>query len=360
MAGSGTAHLRGGQQVLAVENLTVEFGGGRWRKPVQAVTGISFDIAEGETLGLVGESGCGKSTTGRAILQLQKKVAGRIEFEGVDLDHASRRETRQMRRHMQTVFQDARSSFNPRRSIARSLEEPLKVWGVADKAERGRLLAAALRGVGINEHTNLDRRPSQFSGGQCQRLSIARALLMEPRLIICDEVVSALDVSIQAQIINLLLDLRASRGLSLLFISHDLAVVKNVSDRVAVMYMGKLCEIAPADDLYAQAAHPYTNVLLDAVPEPDPNIVPRVSEARESGNQMVSLREPPSGCRFRLRCPAAQRVCAELEPQVREVNAGHFVACHFPTHRTSDAPKVEASPHSRASDSVVRTPVLER
>ncbi len=333
MAGSGTAHLREGKQLLVVEDLSVEFGGGRRRKPVQAVTGLSIDIAEGETLGLVGESGCGKSTTGRAILQLQPTVTGRIQFEGVDLASLKRRDIRQLRRHIGTVFQDARSSFNPRRSVAKSLEEPLKVWGITDQAERQRLVANALRGVGVSEHTNLDRRPNQFSGGQCQRLSIARALLTEPRLIICDEVVSALDVSIQAQIINLLLDLKASRGLSLLFISHDLAVVKNVSDRVAVMYMGKLCEIAPADDLYARASHPYTNVLLDAVPEPDPNVVPTPSASGEAGAEAVSLREPPSGCRFRLRCPFATQLCADEEPKVRELDPGHFVACHFPQPR---------------------------
>jgi peptide/nickel transport system ATP-binding protein len=333
MAGSGTAHLRDISSVLVVEDLHVELGGGRRRKPVQAVTGLSFDIAEGETLGLVGESGCGKSTTGRAILHLETLARGKITFEQTDLSTMGRAELRQMRKRMQTVFQDARSSFNPRRSVGRSLEEPLIVWGVTDKEERRRRVLEAIKAVGMSEKTPLDKRPSQFSGGQCQRLSIARALLLDPRLIICDEVVSALDVSIQAQILNLLIDLKRSHGLSLLFISHDLAVVKNISDRVAVMFMGKLCEIAPSDDLYARAAHPYTNLLLDAVPEPDPALAPVVTEKPREEAEPVSAREPPSGCRFRLRCPAAQSICAEQEPQVRELDPGHFIACHFPTIR---------------------------
>ena len=328
MAGSGTAHLRPGPMLLRVEDLHVELGGGRRKKPVQAVSGLSFDIAEGETLGLVGESGCGKTTTGRAILRLQKVTSGRVLFESEDLSSVSAGKLRRLRRHIQVVFQDPRSSFNPRRSVDQSLEEPLKIWGMGSGQERRSAVASVLSSVGVSDSMRLDRRPNEFSGGQAQRLSIARTLLMDPQIIVCDEVVSALDVSIQAQILNLLMDLKKERGLSLLFISHDLAVVKNISDRIAVMYMGKLCEIAPSDSLYERPLHPYTRILFDAVPVPDPSLKP-VPHEEPSLAESVSPTDPPSGCRFRLRCPIAQERCAKEEPQVREMGENHFVACHY-------------------------------
>lgn len=328
MAGSGSAHLRQGPMLLRVEDLHVELGGSRRKKPVQAVSGLSFDIAEGETLGLVGESGCGKTTTGRAILQLQRIKSGRVLFESADLASVSKGKLRRLRRHIQVVFQDPRSSFNPRRSVDRSLEEPLKIWGMGSRKERSGAVASVLSSVGVGEGMKLDRRPSEFSGGQAQRLSIARTLLMDPQIVVCDEVVSALDVSIQAQILNLLMDLKQERGLSLLFISHDLAVVKNISDRIAVMYMGKLCEIASSDSLYERRLHPYTRILLDAVPVPDPSIKP-ISHQEPPRAESVSPTDPPSGCRFRLRCPIAQEKCAQEEPQVRDMGNNHFVACHY-------------------------------
>jgi peptide/nickel transport system ATP-binding protein len=226
------------------------------------------------------------------------------------------------------IFQDPISSLNPRRKVHDIVLEPLAIWGMGSKAERNERVRRVLDEVGIDPEAAADRRPHQFSGGQCQRISIARALVLEPKLIICDEPVSALDVSVQAQVLNLLEDLKASHGLSLIFIAHDLAVVKNVSDRVVVMYLGKMCEIAPSDALYEAPAHPYTDLLLKSIPVPDPTVQPD-PEGRIKG-EIPSPLFPPSGCRFRTRCPFAQERCAAEEPQLRDLGGGHFVACHYP------------------------------
>ncbi len=325
MAGSGTAHLRGDDSLLRVEHLVVEFGHGAHR--VQAVSDVSVDIRAGETLGLVGESGCGKSTTGRAIAQVHRPNSGSVRFDGVELTALSARELRQARTKVQMIFQDPISSLNPRRRIAEIVAEPLAIWGTADKDERTERARAMLEAVGIDPDQAGRRRPVEFSGGQCQRISIARALMLEPKLLICDEPVSALDVSVQAQILNLLQDLKDERDITMVFIAHDLAVVKNVSDRVAVMYLGKLCELAAPDTLYRQPAHPYSEALLAAIPEPVPDSKP--DRATLSGD-LPSPIDPPSGCRFRTRCPYAEQRCAEEEPLMREIRPGQFVACHVP------------------------------
>ena len=328
MAGSGTAHLRETADVLLqVEGLVVEFpapGG----QSVKAVSGISFDIARGETLGLVGESGCGKSTTGRAILQLPPPTDGRVQLESVDLTTLAPDNLRARRTDMQMIFQDPISSLNPRRAIGEIVAEPLAVWGPEEKDEQWAIVSSMLEAVGVDPVVARYKQPHEFSGGQCQRISIARALVMQPQLIICDEPVSALDVSVQAQILNLLEDLKAEYGLTLLFIAHDLAVVKNISDRVGVMYLGKLCEMSESDELYAHPAHPYTALLLESVPEPDPTV--EIDLTVVEMGELPSPLDPPSGCRFRTRCLYAQDRCAAEEPQMRKINDDHYVACHFP------------------------------
>jgi peptide/nickel transport system ATP-binding protein len=326
MAGTGTAHLRD-DPLLRVVNLVVEFPAGA-RNKVHAVSGISLDVREGETLGLVGESGCGKSTTGKAIMQLPRPTSGTVQFRGEDLTKLKGAELRKTRPALQMIFQDPISSLNPRRKVGDIIAEPMKIWKSGNDATREAKVREVLEAVGIDPDAAMGRRPHQFSGGQCQRISIARALMLDPKVIICDEPVSALDVSVQAQILNLLEDMKARYGLTLLFIAHDLAVVKNVSDRVAVMYLGKLCEVAAPDDLYAEPAHPYTAALLASIPVPDPE-VPE-SEHGGIGGELPSPLDPPSGCRFRTRCPRAQQKCADDEPQIREVAGGHFVACHYP------------------------------
>lgn len=328
MAGSGTAHLRETADVLLqVEELVVEFPAPAGQS-VKAVSGISFDIARGETLGLVGESGCGKSTTGRAILQLPPPTGGRVQLESVDLTTLAPDNLRARRTDMQMIFQDPISSLNPRRAIGEIVAEPLAVWGPEEKDEQWAIVSSMLEAVGVDPVVARYKHPHEFSGGQCQRISIARALVMQPQLIICDEPVSALDVSVQAQILNLLEDLKAEYGLTLLFIAHDLAVVKNISDRVGVMYLGKLCEMSESDELYAHPAHPYTALLLESVPEPDPNVEIDLT-VLEMG-ELPSPLDPPSGCRFRTRCMYAQDICAAEEPQMRRINNEHYVACHFP------------------------------
>ena len=318
MAGSGTAHLRPAEDVLLrVEDLVVEFPQGRGRV-VHAVSGISFDIAAGETLGLVGESGCGKSTTGRAVLQLPPPTSGSVTLDGEDLTGVGSGTMRERRTKLQMIFQDPISSLNPRRTIGEVVAEPLGVWGPKKKDAQWETVARVLDDVGIDPGVARYKRPHEFSGGQCQRISIARALVMEPELIICDEPVSALDVSIQAQILNLLEDLKKEHGLTLVFIAHDLAVVKNISDRVAVMYLGKMCEISEADELYANPAHPYTEVLLESSPIPDPGI--DVEDVDVLEGDLPSPLAPPSGCRFRTRCTRATDVCTTDEPQMRRIS----------------------------------------
>ncbi len=311
--------------VLRVDNLVVEFHSGRQR--VHAVSGVSFDIHQGETLGLVGESGCGKSTVGRTLAQVQPSTSGRVVYRGQDLGSLSDRELRAVRTKIQMIFQDPISSLNPRRRVREIVAEPLVIWKRGTKEEQTAQVRSMLEGVGIDPDAAGDRRPLEFSGGQCQRISIARALMSEPELLICDEPVSALDVSVQAQILNLLADLRAKFDLTMLFIAHDLAVVKNVSDRVAVMYLGKLVEIAGSDDLYRAPAHPYTEALLAAIPEPDPD---QRSDRPPLTGELPSPLNPPSGCRFRTRCPYAEDRCAAEEPVLREIAPRHWVACHFP------------------------------
>ncbi len=326
-AGSGVVEAPGPDDeiVLTADQLVVEFRSGR--QTVQAVSGVTFTVRSGETLGLVGESGCGKSTTGRALVQVQPPTSGRVIYKDQDLTTLNPRQLRRVRTKIQMIFQDPISSLNPRRRVRDIVAEPLNIWGRGTKKERAAKVREMLVAVGIDPDTAGDRRPQEFSGGQCQRISIARALMAEPDLLICDEPVSALDVSVQAQILNLLADLKERFGLTMVFIAHDLAVVKNVSDRVAVMYLGKLVEIAQSDELYRSAAHPYTEALLASIPEPDPDAT---SDHKALTGELPSPLNPPSGCRFRTRCPYAQDLCAEQEPPLRDIAPGHQVACHFP------------------------------
>ena len=319
--------------VLAVDRLVVEFRSGR--QTVHAVSEVSFTVRTGETLGLVGESGCGKSTTGRALVQVQPPTSGHVSYKGQVLDSLSSRDLRRVRTKIQMIFQDPISSLNPRRRVRDIVAEPLSIWGRGTRQERATKVREMLEAVGIDPDAAGDRRPQEFSGGQCQRISIARALMAEPDLLICDEPVSALDVSVQAQILNLLADLKEKFQLTMVFIAHDLAVVKNVSDRVAVMYLGKLVEVAGSDDLYRSAAHPYTEALLASIPEPDPD---QKANQKALTGELPSPLNPPSGCRFRTRCPYAQDRCAEEEPLLRDIAPGHQVACHFPLVHGPDVP----------------------
>jgi peptide/nickel transport system ATP-binding protein len=310
---------------LSVRDLYVDFKKGH--RTLSAVAGVSFDLAEGETLGLVGESGCGKTTTGRALMRIEQPTRGSVELDGVDLMTAKPHALRKARRSIQMIFQDPISSLNPRRRIRDIVSEPLVYWNLATGAERDKIVWDLLHQVGIDPDIYGNRYARQFSGGQCQRISIARALAMRPKILICDEVVSSLDVSIQAQVLNLLEDLKETYHLSMIFIAHDLAVVKNVSDRVAVMYLGKICEIGPSDAIYSEAAHPYTKFLLGSALDANPDTPP--SDDVLAGEPPSPL-DPPSGCRFRTRCPFATDVCATEEPLLRTVVTGHQVACHHP------------------------------
>ncbi|QYG92992.1 ATP-binding cassette domain-containing protein [Iamia sp. SCSIO 61187] len=388
MAGRGHAHLGDpAEALLRVEDLHVRFRTGRGT--VYAVTDVSLDIRRGETLGLVGESGCGKSTTGRAVMQLPPPTEGRVLYEGEDLAQLSGEDLRRSRTKLQMIFQDPISSLNPRRKVEDIVAEGLKIWqptgwttlaiaalvftvvgalvtlsmflgggistigffgvvalligialglmhfagfGQAEDPGMAHLVDEILDAVGLDPTTARGRRPHQFSGGQCQRISIARAVVTEPDLIICDEPVSALDVSVQAQILNLLEDLKARYGLTLVFIAHDLAVVKNVSDRLAVMYLGRLCEVGTPDVIYSNPAHPYTKLLLEAIPEPDPDH--RDKERAPLQGELPSPLAPPSGCHFRTRCPRAEEDCAELVPEMAPTGDGRFVACHHPLVET--------------------------
>jgi peptide/nickel transport system ATP-binding protein len=314
------------EPLLEVEGLVVRYrssAGRRTARSVQAVSGVSFEVRAGETLGLVGESGCGKSTTGKAIVLLERPSEGAVRFEGRDLASLPERELRRVRSRLQMIFQDPRSSLNPRRTVRQLVAEGLEITKVPRPWDER--VDAALLTAGLDPEEVADRRAAQLSGGQCQRVAIARALVLNPALVVCDEPVSALDVSVQAQIINVLQDMKAAHRIALLFIAHDLAVVKNVSDRVAVMYLGTIVEIGPVDAVFDRPLHPYTDALLSAVPEPDPHAVDQ--PLRLSG-ELPSPLDPPSGCRFRTRCPHAIDRCAEEVPALRDFGAGHRVACH--------------------------------
>ena len=318
--------------LLRVENLTMHFPiyRGLLQRQVgaiRAVDGVSFDVQRGETLGLVGESGCGKSTTGRAILQLYKPTSGSVNFDGTDLIKLKGEPLRHMRRKMQMIFQDPYASLNPRMTVGEIIGEPLLVHNVVSEKEASERVKQLLELVKMNpSFTN--RYPHEFSGGQRQRIGVARALALQPSFIVCDEPISALDVSIQAQVVNLLEELQDQFNLTYLFIAHDLSMVLHISDRVAVMYLGVIVELADRDELNELPLHPYTQALLSAVPVPDP-IVEATRERIILKGDVPSPANPPSGCRFRTRCPIAEGICAESRPDFREIKPGHFVACFF-------------------------------
>ncbi len=321
------------QPLLDVKNLVMHFpltqGIIFQRKvgAVQAVDGISLTVKRGETLGLVGESGCGKSTTGRAILQLYKPTSGEVNFNGKDLTKLDSGEMRKMRRHLQMVFQDPYASLNPRMTVGNIVSEPMQIHKLVPKNERTQRVQELLQTVGLNPYF-ANRYPHEFSGGQRQRVGIARALAANPDFIVCDEPVSALDVSIQAQVVNLLEDLQEQFGLTYLFIAHDLSVVRHISDRVAVMYLGKIVELADRNELYDDPLHPYTKALLSAVPIPDPVIEKRRERIILTGD-VPSPINPPSGCHFHTRCPYVMDVCKKIDPIFADQGQNHFVACHL-------------------------------
>ncbi len=321
------------EPLLHVENLCKEFTAdssvfSKEKKSVKAVDNISFDIYPGETFGLVGESGCGKSTTGRCIMRLTNPTGGKVVFDGKDVATMNKAELKHMRRDMQFIFQDPYASLNPRMTIGEIVSEPLVIHGeMNSKEERINYVRELLDIVGLNpEHIN--RYPHEFSGGQRQRVGIARAFALKPKLIICDEPVSALDVSIQAQVLNLLKDLQKQYGTAYLFIAHDLSVVQHISDRVAVMYLGNMMEVSDWKTLYAEPHHPYTQSLLSAVPVPDPDVQHSRKRIILKGDPPSPI-NPPSGCRFHTRCPIACEKCSQERPELREVADGHFCACHF-------------------------------
>jgi len=322
------------ETLLRVDNLKVHFPvmrGVLLKKQVgtvHAVDGVSFTLARGETLGLVGESGCGKSTTGLAVLRMQAATSGRIEFEGQDITHYTKAQMQPIRQRLQMVYQDPYGSLNPRMKVNDIIGEPLVVHGLAtDKAAYDNRIAELMRCVGLLPDM-ADRYPHEFSGGQRQRIGIARALALEPSLIICDEPVSALDVSIQAQVVNVLQELQERMGLAYLFIAHDLSVVRHLSHRVAVMYLGRIVEIAPRDSLYQEPMHPYTQALMSAVPVADP-VVERLRKRIIVQGEVPSALKPPSGCRFHTRCPMAMDRCKSEDPLLADLGQGRAVACHL-------------------------------
>lgn len=321
MENSGTKTQK--TELVKVKNLVKYFPVENSDDVVRAVDDVSFDIFAGETLGLVGESGCGKSTVGRCLLRLHEPTSGSVSFEGQEIIGLPNREMQKLRREMQIIFQDPYASLNPRLSILSIVSEPLKIHGIGNKSEQKDRVADLLSKVGLDPEY-MHRYPHEFSGGQRQRLGIARALALNPKLIIADEPVSALDVSVQAQVVNLLQDLQAEFGLTYLFISHGLAVVEHISNRVAVMYLGKIVEIAEAKELYELPLHPYTKALLSAIPIPDPK---QKRERIVLKGDVPTPINPPSGCRFRTRCPIAIPECAEKVPELREITKGHSAAC---------------------------------
>jgi oligopeptide/dipeptide ABC transporter ATP-binding protein len=320
----------GSPMLLQVNELAVHFpvkaAGAPWKKPglVRAVDGVSLELRANETLGLVGESGCGKSTLARAVIRLLAPTGGQVLFDGRDIATLSERHLGDMRSNIQMVFQDPSSSLNPRMTVAQILAEPMRIARWEDARIQDRI-AGLLTLVGL-DHRHMQRYPHEFSGGQKQRIVIARALALSPRLVVCDEPVSALDVSVQAQIINLLKDIQDRLGVSYLFVAHDLGVVRQISHRVMVMYLGKIVEEAPKKEFFAQPMHPYSQALLSAIPRPRPGAA---SNRIVLKGDLPSPLDPPSGCRFRTRCPLAREICASTEPQLRELASGHRVACHF-------------------------------
>lgn len=316
--------------LLKVDNLKKYFpitGGilGKKIGDVKAVDDVSFYVNKGETLGLVGESGCGKSTTGRVLMRLLEPTAGNVKFDGKDLTKLKAEEMRQMRKEIQMVFQDPFASLNPRHTVEKILEEPLIVHGVKDKDERKRRVKEMLEVVGLNSY-HAKRYPHQFSGGQRQRIGIARALMTRPKLIIADEPVSALDVSIQSQVLNLMEDLQKEYQLTYIFIAHDLGVVKHISDRVGVMYLGRLVEITESEKLYEKPLHPYTKALLASIPIPDPDVV---QEREILKGDLPSPSDPPLGCAFHTRCGECMEICKTTRPELVEIEPGHYAACHL-------------------------------
>jgi len=324
------------QQLVSVRHLVKHFPVEGSDDVVRAVDDVSFEILRGETLGLVGESGCGKSTVGRCLLRLIEPTAGEIDFEGRNVRSLNRNDLRELRREMQIVFQDPYASLNPRMKVGDIVGEPLVIHNIGTKNERHERVGELLRRVGLDPDYR-KRYPHEFSGGQRQRIGVARTLALNPKLIVADEPVSALDVSVQAQVVNLLQDLQKEFGLTYLFISHGLAVVEHISTRVAVMYLGRIVEIASAADLYLRPLHPYTQALLSAIPVPDPK---RKRERIVLQGDVPTPINPPSGCRFRTRCPIAIEECARIDPELRELSAGHRVAC-IRVPGWSEAPKAE-------------------
>jgi peptide/nickel transport system ATP-binding protein len=329
----------GGDPLLQARNVVQEFTvrgrGGVKGGVVQAVSDVSLDVRAGETLGIVGETGSGKSTLARSLLQAPRPKSGSVTLRGTELVGLRGKALLEARRSMQMVFQDPFGSLDPKWRVQEIVEEPLIAYGVGTREERRTRVREVLDRVGLDADVFARRRPRQLSGGQAQRVAIARALTLDPALIICDEAVSSLDVLIQAQVLNLFEQLRDELGLSYLFIAHDLALVKQVSDRVAVMYLGKLAEIGPAEALYREPLHPYTVALLASIPSPDP-AAPKAEADKAISGDPPSPIDPPSGCRFRTRCPRAQERCAVEEPKLRELRTEHAVACHFPVERSAN------------------------
>ncbi|MGX1837839.1 oligopeptide/dipeptide ABC transporter ATP-binding protein [Streptomyces diastaticus] len=311
---------------LTATDLVVEFPAGRGQK-VHAVSGVCLEVAAGETLGILGESGCGKSTVGRSLIQLPPPDAGTVRLGDLTLTGLAPRALRRARARMQIIMQDPVSALNPRRRVKDLVWEGRSIWGAGDDLrDQEARVDTALRDVGLDPATVRDRRPHELSGGQCQRVCVARALMLDPEVLICDEPVSSLDVSVRAQILNLLQETTRRRSLSMVFIAHDVSVVKNISDRVMVMYLGKVCEVLPSDDMQHEAAHPYTRLLLASLPQAQ--LAPAAPAAVAPAAELPSPLNPPSGCRFRTRCPLATDLCAAEEPAPREIRPGHRIACH--------------------------------